>query len=70
MDIILQPFGDLIHHIGLSAEKLIHSDQALLFRFNPQLVTELVEVLQVKFHLFTQGRPSGYLALIALFPAS
>ena len=48
--IILKTLGNLFHHIGLSAEKVIHLLEALLFGFNLELPTEVVEVIEVKLH--------------------
>ena len=49
--IILKTFGNLFHHIGLSAEKIIHLLEAMLFGFNLELPTKVVEVIEVKLHL-------------------
>ena len=50
MAIILKPFRDLVHHIGLRSQKLVHLPQALLLGLNLELRAEVVEVLQVERH--------------------
>ena len=49
--IILKTLGNLFHHVGLSAEKVIHLLEAMLFGFDLELPTEVVEVIEVKLHL-------------------
>ena len=49
--IILKPLGNLFHHIGLAAEKVVHLLQAMLFGFNLELLAKVVEMIKVKFHL-------------------
>ena len=49
--IILKTLGDLFHHIGLAAEKVVHLLEAMLFSFNLELLAEVIEVIEVKLHL-------------------
>jgi hypothetical protein len=54
VNVFIQAFLDLIHHIRLSTQQSTHLFQALFFCLNLEFRTKLVKLLQVKVHLSFQ----------------
>ena len=50
VDVVLETFRDLLHHIGLRAEQFVHPLETVLLGLDPQLGAEMVELLEVEFH--------------------